>query len=126
MAAPQPAGLRPGCLLQNYEVWQRQEPAYLKYWLRHPATRTTSPALDREEGFRQDFLPATITAFLEQCGVTTQRWQQSAAYFQPELVSEQCTLRRKRKGDLPVSAPGRQPASFQLDLCPSGSVTSCY
>lgn len=111
-------------MLQNYEVWQRQEPAYLKYWLRDPATKTTSPALDREEGFRQDFLPATITAFLEQCGVTTQRWQQSAAYFQPELVSEQCTLRRIK--DLPNSAPDHQPAGFQFDLCPSGSITSCY
>ena len=39
--------------LQNRYVWERGEPAYLKYWMRDSATLLSSAALRQEEGFSQ-------------------------------------------------------------------------
>ncbi|KAK9843166.1 hypothetical protein WJX74_007889 [Apatococcus lobatus] len=107
---------------ENRYVWERGEPAYLKYWMRDSATQLSSAALRQEEGFSQDYIAGTIEAYLEQCGVYAYRVQHSSSIYEPALTSEQMTLRRLK----PLPNGEEDARLFELDGCPNGQQTSCY
>lgn len=58
-------------------MWAAGEPAFLKIWLRAPATAALDDALDAEEGFSPDLVAAVIEAQLAACGVDTEGFKRA-------------------------------------------------
>ncbi|PRW60604.1 hypothetical protein C2E21_1285 [Chlorella sorokiniana] len=108
---------------ENHYVWSIGEPAFLKYWMEAPATLRSSSALEQEEGFSQDFVAATLQAWLRRCGVASTSLKRYASYSEQELVANQWTLRRITP--LPDGYDWRQYHDWAPDFCPLAD-EACY
>lgn len=71
----------------------------------------------------QDYVAATLQAYFWRCGVAATNLKRYPSYSQPQLVAEQCTLRRFVP--LPAGSDWQQYQQWQPDVCP-GSDEPCY
>ena len=60
--------------VQNHYVWETGEPAFVKWFIRQPATLLGGAALQREEGLQQHYVAGAVEAYLAECGVAMSRW----------------------------------------------------
>ncbi len=75
----------------------------------------------------QDFIPATLMAYLASCGVDTEAFRRYPSYSNPDFVALQCTLRRRPSKQLsPEDMEATDYAPFVLDLCSNRDDTGCY
>lgn len=88
--------LLPPIPVQNHQVWEQGEPAYLKYWLISAADQRATMALQAEEYSNMGFLSATIAAYLRRCGVDVRNAVRIQSLADEDVISDQSTLRRVR------------------------------
>ena len=79
------------CFPQNYYVWESGEPAFIKWYVRQPATLLGGAALQREEGLQQYYVAGAIEAYLAECGVAMSRCGASRLLFRCLLDFVYCS-----------------------------------
>lgn len=79
-------------LVQNHYVWETGEPAFVKWFIRQPATLLGGAALQREEGLQQHYVAGAVEAYLAECGVAMSRCRSSRAVNSLSMSVAICSM----------------------------------